>query len=58
MLGRKKKEQALMLTVGLVVGALVVGGILGYAFRGKESAALSSMKAEGIKLAGDVRRKL
>lgn len=47
-----------MLTVGLVVGALVVGGILGYAFRGKESAALSSVKAEGIKLAGDVRRKL
>lgn len=47
-----------MLTIGLVVGALVVGGILGYAFRDKESTAIQQVKAEGIKLAGDVRRKL
>lgn len=47
-----------MVTVGLMVGALVVGGILGFAFRGKESAALKSAGSEAVKLTGEVQKKL
>lgn len=41
-----------------VVASLVVGGILGYAFRGKEHAALEAADAEVKAVEGEVKSKL
>jgi len=40
-----------------VIG-LVVGGILGYALRGKEHAALAAADAEAKAIEGDIQKKL
>jgi hypothetical protein len=41
-----------------IVAAAVVGGVLGYAFRGKEHQAISDLSQYGKNVAGQVEKKL